>query len=210
METIMWDVDTQNDFIDEDGKLYVEGAEEIRDNLKTLTEFGRENGTRILGSVDFHYPEDEELSDDPDFEETFPPHCLEGTEGQEKISETKPENPLWIGSETLDKSELEEKVSGHDGEIYVRKHQFDVFENPNTKTLLDVVDPFHVVVYGVTLDVCVRKAVLGLLDLDYQVTVVEDATRAIEESGRSELLFKWKNLGVQVVNTEDAVSGYIL
>jgi nicotinamidase/pyrazinamidase len=210
MDTIMWDVDTQKDFMEEDGALYVDGAETIRDNLERITETAREEDLPILGSVDYHDPDDEELSDDPDFEDTFPPHCLADTGGQKKIEETRPEDPIWIDSDPVDRPELEERVESHDGEIYVRKQQFDVFSNPNTETLLDIVDPFQIAVYGVTLDVCVRKAVLGLLDLDYQVTVIEDATRALEESGRSELLFKWKNLGVQVVETDDALSGYVL
>lgn len=210
MDTTMWDVDTQNDFIEEDGALYVEGAEEIRDNLEKVTNFARENNHEILGSVDYHTPDDEELSDDPDFEDTFPPHCLKDGDGWNKIEETSPENPLWIDSDERSRGELEEEINEHDGEIFMRKQQFDVFGNPNTETVLDIVDPFQVAVYGVTLDVCVRKAVLGLLDQDYQVTVIEDATRALEESGRSELLFKWKNLGVQVVETDDVLSGYIL
>ncbi len=210
METVFWDVDTQRDFFDEDGKLALEGADDIRGNLERLTQFARENGRRILGSVDRHGPDDPELSEDPDFEKTFPPHCLEGTEGQEKIPETEPKNPLWIGTETKSTDELEASLNGHDGEIYFRKHRFDVFSNPNVTTVLNIVQPFQVVVYGVTLDVCVHHTIRGLLDRRFQVTLIEDATRALEPHRESELIMDWRNQGVQIINTEDAVSGYVV
>lgn len=210
MKTIMWDVDTQKDFIDEDGALYVEGSEQIRDNLEQITQFAREESHPIFGSVDYHEADDEELSDEPDFESTFPPHCLRDTEGWKKINETAPNNPLWIDSEPSNQNELKDQITNHEGEIYLRKQQFDVFSNPNTESVLEIADPFQVAVYGVTLDVCVQCAIEGLLKQDFQVTLIEDATRAIEESNRSSILFDWKNLGVQVVNTEDVLSGYLL
>ena len=86
---LFWDVDTQVDFMKEDGKLYVEGAEEIIPNLERLTEAARRLELPVVASADEHVPEDDELSDDPDFEDTYPPHCMKGTRGQEKIPQTR-------------------------------------------------------------------------------------------------------------------------
>ena len=74
--TIFWDVDTQYDFIMPDGKLYIQGAEEILPNLSLLTSFARRNNIQVLGSIDYHTLYDPEISSDPDFQTTFPPHCL--------------------------------------------------------------------------------------------------------------------------------------
>jgi nicotinamidase/pyrazinamidase len=210
METLLWDVDTQKDFIEEDGNLAVEGASEIRENLKRITDYAREEDLRIWGSADYHTEQDAEISNDPDFETTFPPHCLEDTDGWKRIEETKPENPLWIDSDPLDNEELTGQIDNHPDEVFFRKQKFDVFSNPNLEPALDHTDVFQVAIYGVTLDVCVQYAVNGFLDRDYQVTVIEDATRAIEKNKRDDLLFKWKNLGAQVVGTEEALSGYVL
>lgn len=210
MDVMMWDVDTQVDFVDEEGRLAVEGAGDIRENLARITGYARERSLPIRGSVDYHAPDDPELSEDPDFESTFPPHCLRNTDGWQKIPETAPEQPLWIDSDPLDRDELTEKIRSHDGEIYFRKQAFDVFSNPNLEPALSELDPFGVVVYGVTLDVCVRHAVQGFLERNYQVTVVEDATRAIDPSRRESLLFDWKNLGVQVLGTDELLSGYVV
>lgn len=210
MEIVMWDVDTQVDFVDPDGRLAVDGAEAIRDNLARITDHARERSLPVWGSVDYHAPDDPELAGDPDFESTFPPHCLRDTDGWRKIPETAPRNPLWIDSEPLDREELTETIRNHDGEIYFRKQAFDAFTNPNLEPALSERNPFGLVVYGVTLDVCVRHAVQGLLERGYQVTVVEDATRAIDPSRRDGLLFDWKNFGVQVLGTEELLSGYVV
>ncbi|MFB6346119.1 MAG: cysteine hydrolase family protein [bacterium] len=210
MKTLLWDVDTQKDFIEEDGRLAVDGADSIRENLKKITEHGRKEDLRIWGSADYHTPQDEEISDDPDLKETFPPHCLKDTDGWKRIPETKPEDPLWIDSDPLEAGDLEQRLKDQNSEIYFRKQNFDVFSNPNLDKALDQIDAFQVAIYGVTLDVCVNYAVEGFLERDYQVTVIEDATRAIDEVKREDLLFNWKNLGAQVIGTEEALSGYIL
>ena len=79
---IFYDIDTQNDFMNKNGALYVPGAEEIKPNIRALTAYARKNNMQLVGSVDAH-PEN-----DPEFE-VFPPHCIKNTKGQEKIIPTK-------------------------------------------------------------------------------------------------------------------------
>ena len=47
-----------------------------------------------VASADDHELTDPEISDAPDFRNTYPPHCLRGTRGAEKILETKQRDPL--------------------------------------------------------------------------------------------------------------------
>src|SRR2546425_1706165 len=135
-----------------DGRLYIKGAETILPMLSALTGFAREKGVPLLGSVDYHTVKDTEISDSPDFRETFPPHCLVGTAGQEKVEATRPKDPLFIDSRPEDKEALKQKVRQHldrGGEVLFRKQRFDVFSNPNVDTVLDAVRPDRIVVYGV-------------------------------------------------------------
>ena len=69
-----WDVDSQQDFLLPTGALHVPDSEGIIPLLERLTRFAREKHIRILASADDHSPADRELSDHPDFTETFPPH----------------------------------------------------------------------------------------------------------------------------------------
>src|SRR5258706_12215059 len=96
MPVIFWDVDTQVDFMHADGKLYVPGAEAIIPTLKKLTAYAHAHGVRIVASADDHVAGHRELSDQPDFKETFPPHCMHGSPGQRKIPETALTSPLVV------------------------------------------------------------------------------------------------------------------
>ena len=160
--TIFWDVDTQNDFIRKDGKLPIEGAETILDNLEKLTLYARRQNIQIVASVCDHTPEDDEISSQPDFEHTYPPHCIRRTEGQRKVDQTTPRNPLFISVETAGSKELKDRIERHAGEIVIQKNHFDVFSNPSTATLLEILEPERIVVYGVALDVCNRYAGRGV------------------------------------------------
>ena len=207
MTRVFWDVDTQVDFMRPDGRLYVAGAETIVPNLAALTDFAHRKGIRIVGSSDNHDPEDEELSDSPDFRDTFPPHCLRGTEGQARIPETvlrdvlivEPEDPV---------ATVVGRVANHGGDILFHKHYFDVFTNPSVEGVVEALAIDEVVLYGVALDVCNRYAVEGLLARDpgIAITVVTDAVRAIDEDGRDALLADWQDRGVALACTRQVVS----
>ncbi len=193
------------DFIVPDGKLHVQGAETIRDNLARLTCFAHEQGIRIIASSDCHLPDDEELSDNPNFQETFPPHCMKGTAGQARIAETTLRTPLVVEPDA-ETTETLTPLAAHSGDILFRKRFFDVFTNPNVTPVIDALQVTEVTLYGVALDVCNRYAVEGLLQHRPNiavtvVTVVTDAVRAIDESRRDQLLCAWQERGVALATT---------
>lgn len=208
---IFWDVDTQIDFINPEGKLYIPGAERIKPNLKRLTDYVHENQYHIVASADDHMPGHRELSDEPDFEETFPEHCMRGTPGAEKVEETRLFAPLIIEPEPIPHQELARKLWSHGGDILLRKHWFDVFTNPNTETLLEAWDPTEIVVYGVALDVCNKYAIEGFLERGIpRIHLVVDATRAIHPEKEDSLLLAWKRQEVNLVTTKQVVEGEVV
>lgn len=212
MNDLFWDVDTQRDFMNEDGNLFVEGAEEIKGNLETLTNFAEEQGIPIAGSLDAHSEGDEELSDDPDLETTFPPHCLKGTDGYEKIEETQLDHRLVTVpfDEEVDAfKEGEEQLTDKPNLSYFfEKNKFDVSVNPNFETAVRNSDIDRLFIYGVTLDVCVSFAVDAFTSIENvasEIVVIEDATRAIDPSAREDILDGWYNQGIQIATTEEVI-----
>ena len=203
---VFWDVDTQVDFMLPHGKLYVNGAEALAPNLARLTRFAHDNGIRILASSDNHDPGDEEISENPDFQSTFPPHCLRGTRGQARIAETTLRNPLVVEPEQP-VSDVLARLDQHDGDLLFHKRYFDVFTNPNVAPVLKALRITHVVLYGVALDVCNRYAVEGLLAQfpDITLSVVTDAVRALDENGRAALFENWQARGVALRRTGELV-----
>jgi nicotinamidase/pyrazinamidase len=199
---IFWNVDTQFDFVSPNGKLYVPGAELLKPNWKKLTQLAKLKSLVVVNTADWHYSDSAELSEHPDFVNSFPLHCMANTSGAEFVQETNPENPLVINWEK--ESEITKEIidSQKHQNYVIRKDAFDVFKgNRFTEQLLKMISPKTVIVYGVTTNVCVNDAVLGLAQRVNRVIVVEDA---IKELPNIPLPFEnWRKLGVELMQLKE-------
>jgi len=197
--TAFWDVDTQVDFIRPEGKLYAPGAETIVPNLKRLTDFARDRGILNVASTDAHQPGDAEFAQ-------YPPHCLAGTAGQQKIPETRLPNALVIPNRPV---QLAKDLSEH-AQVVLEKQHFDVFTNPNTEALLAGIAPRRgIVLYGLVTEICVACAARGLLQRGYRLTVVTDAIRHLDEAKAHSLLDEVRAGGGSLLTTEQVFSSLI-
>lgn len=208
-DLLFWDVDTQVDFMKADGRLHVPDSEAIIPILARLTDQAHRRGIRILASADDHVPGHRELSDQPDWRETFPPHCMRGTPGQAKIAETTLHHPLVIEPDPADPAMLAARIRTHEGDLLFLKHWFDVFTNPNLLPALEALAPAAIVLYGVALDVCDRYAIEGLLQHrpGIRLTLVTDATRAIDPAQADALLRDWSARGVTMATAAEVLAG---
>jgi nicotinamidase/pyrazinamidase len=199
--SLLWDVDTQVDFMLPGGKLYVPGAEQVAPTMAKLVAAARAAGIPHVASADDHELTDAEISDQPDFSTTYPPHCLRGTRGAEKVPETTQEDPVPLAlTDVPDKW-----LSGR--EFLLLKKHFDVFTNPNTDRLLRLLDPDEVILFGVATDVCDDAAVLGLVARGRAVTFVEDAARGLDEARTAQALATWQQVGVRFAKADEVVAG---
>ena len=194
--TILWDVDTQFDFMLPDGKLYVPGAEETVPAMKRLVDAARAAGIVHVASADDHELTDAEISAEPDFVTTYPPHCLRGTRGARKIPETDQEDPVPLALEPVPDRYLEGR------EFLLLKKNFDVFTNPHTERLLERLDPDEIVVFGVATDVCDDAAIRGFLARGLNVRFVEDAARGLDDDRVAISTAAWREQGVEFTKAE--------
>jgi nicotinamidase/pyrazinamidase len=197
---LLWDVDTQIDFVHADGKLAVPGAEEVVPAMRRLVEAARNAEIPHVASADDHELTDAEISEQPDFETTYPPHCLRGTRGARKIDETDQLDPVPIGLEPLDQKWLRGR------EFLLLKKHFDVFTNPNTERLVERLDPDEVILFGVATDVCDDAAIRGLLARGRRVTFVEDAARGLDEARVARSLADWREQGVRFATVDEVLA----
>jgi nicotinamidase/pyrazinamidase len=203
MRRILWDVDTQHDFVCSGGRLAVPGAEAAVPAMARLVEAARTAGMPHVASADDHELTDAELSDTPDFETTYPPHCLRGTAGAEKILATRQDDPVPLAlGEVPDKW-----LTGR--EFLLLKKHFDVFTNPNADRVLSLLDPDEVILFGVATDVCDDAAVRGLLARGRSVTFVEDASRGLDETRSARCTANWRAAGVTFSSVDEAVAAIV-
>lgn len=201
-EYLFWNVDTQKDFVNPKGKLYVPDAENLKPTWKELTQLAKEKSIRVVNTADYHFYNSAELDSSPDFINTFPEHCMAETKGADFVKETRPENPIifnWNKDYLITPEVLDPKKNRN---IVIRKDAFDAFAgNPWTTKIIDLIVPKTVVVYGVTTNVCVDFAVKGLVERVEKVYVIEDA---IKELPNIPLPFKkWRKLGVQMIHLNE-------
>ena len=157
--TVLWDVDTQVDFMLPDGKLYVPGAEQTIPAMQRLVDGGargRDRARRLRRRPRAHRRGDLGRSRLPhDLSAALPARHAR----RRKIPETEQEDPVPL---TLELPPWPERyLEGR--EFLLLKKNFDVFTNPNTERLLDALDPDEIVVFGVATDVCDDAAIRGFL-----------------------------------------------
>jgi nicotinamidase/pyrazinamidase len=204
---VLWDVDTQVDFMDPDGKLYVPGAEETAPAMRRLVESARAAGVVHVASADDHELTDPEISDEPDWQNTFPPHCLRGTRGARRIPETEQADPLPLSLVPFPPGLVPGLVDGR-REILLLKKNFNVFTNPNADALLDALDPEEIVVFGVATDVCDDAAIRGFLARGRSVRFVEDAARGLDAERTAACTAAWRAGGVAFTTADEVVASF--
>jgi nicotinamidase/pyrazinamidase len=205
VKRILWDVDTQVDFMEPDGKLAVPGAAEVAPAMRRLVEAARAAGVVHVASADDHELTDPEISATPDFENTYPPHCLRGTRGAQKIPETEQRDPLPLSLVPFPPGLVPSLLDGR-REILLLKKNFNVFTNPNTDPLLDALDPEEIVVFGVATDVCDDAAIRGFLQRGRRVAFVEDAARGLDEARTAACTAAWRAGGVRFTTVDEVIN----
>ncbi len=195
METVYIDVDTQVDFMDLTGALYVPGSQEIAANIRRLLECASQHRITTMSPVCAH------VVDDPEFRQ-FGPHCIEGTAGARRYFDDLPALPrvVWPADGVVDDRDM--RI--HSGQHYVlRKRTFPMFANPWAAALRarDALRGARCVVFGVATDVCVRCDVLDLCEAGAQVSVVRDAIAGINPDDTRRSLEDMQRAGARFVQT---------
>lgn len=188
---VFFDVDTQRDFLYKDGALYIEGSESILNNLEDLNFYAIRKEIPIIKTMDLHFADAEHSEIEQELEINggiFPNHCMYNTEGARAVEET---------------------MSYEEVALFT-KQVFNVFSdkggNPYIDSYLDDNDVDIAVVYGVATDFCVKASVLGLIDRDIHVMLVEDAIYGVDEYNSKRAINDMKRAGAELFLTNDIIN----
>ena len=195
-DIILWEVDTQADFMLPGGKLYVPGAEQLLPNIRRLTDAARHGHVLLISHGCIHVP------DDPEFQ-TFPPHCVEGTEGAEFVPEALTEKVAVVPNH--ESAKLPDDFSRFH-QLHLHKQTLDIFESRHAHSLVDRL-PRHaeIFVFGVVTEYCVRFAAKGLLERGRKVSVVTDAIETLNPEESRKTLAELRTLGARLVTTDEVL-----
>ncbi len=172
MKPVFFDVDTQLDFVYPAGALYTPGAEDIVEKLLKLTQFAEANRVLVISTMDAHSEDDREF-------QVWKPHCVAGTNGQQKSAGTILKNPLILTTAPNAFQQIESAMATA-AQILVQKQKIDCFTNENLRPLLSSMQADRFVVYGLLTEFCLQSAMFGLLGMGYQVELVSDAVKSFD------------------------------
>jgi nicotinamidase/pyrazinamidase len=176
-------VDVQNDFC-EGGSLAVAGGAAV---AAAVTEHVRSAGDRyahVVATRDHHIDPGHHFAQHPDFVETWPAHCVVGTDGVELHPALDPE-PIEA---VFDKGEHAAAYSGFEGAAdgvpladWLREHGVDA---------VDVV--------GIATDHCVRATALDAVGNGFATRVLLPLTAGVAEATTEAALDQLRTAGIEL------------
>jgi nicotinamidase/pyrazinamidase len=179
-------VDVQNDFC-EGGSLPVSGGSAVAAAVtRYLEKHGDEYG-QVVATRDWHTDPGAHFSDEPDFVDSWPPHCVAGTKG----ADFHPDFAYREADEVFSKGALSAAYSG-----------FEAVDGSDTLLgdWLAVRGVSEVDVVGLATDYCVKATALDAARLGFRTRVLLDMAAGVSEATTAGALKELRSAGVDLVS----------
>ncbi len=181
-------VDVQVDFV-EGGSLGVPGGLQVAAMIARHVRHFKSEYQFVVASRDYHESAPEHISDQPDFINTWPPHCMVGTPGAAFVP--------TIQNLVREKYIQEVVTKGRNAAAYSAFEALD----KRGHTLLDVLKEQridHIDVCGIATDYCVRASALDARKNAFQVRVLVNLCAAVNEATGLQAMEEMKAAGCQL------------
>lgn len=175
-------VDVQNDFC-ESGSLAVPGGAAVAADITDLLT-GEHDYDLVVATRDHHIDPGGHFSDEPDFQDSWPPHCVAGTEGAELHPNLRFDGFAGV----FDKGEYEAAYSGFEGKD----------DGVLLGDFLRSRGVTHVDVCGIATDHCVRATAVDANAEGFETTVLLPLTAAVHPEKVESIVAAWEIAGIGV------------
>lgn len=192
-------VDVQNDFADPRGSLYVAGGEQCAADINVYLRDRGEQYDAIVASKDWH-PNNasfSHFSSTPNYDTTWPMHCVQGTWGAEFHRELQPVYPHI--RHTFFKGRDSAAYSAFEGATEITHDTPPEGPGVCLDDYLSARDIEAVDVCGLALDYCVLATAVEAHELGFATRVLGDLTRSVSETTGMQALARLEDLGIEVV-----------
>ncbi|MFJ7944332.1 isochorismatase family protein [Streptomyces sp. NPDC096354] len=181
-------VDVQNDFC-EGGSLAVAGGADVAAAITDLIGEAQPGYRHVVATRDHHVDAGDHFSEHPDFEHTWPPHCVAGTEGVGFHPNFAPAVASGAIDAVFDKGAYTGAYSGFEGldENGLGPAQW---LRDRGVTEVDVV--------GIATDHCVRATALDAVREGFTTRVLLDLTAGVSAATTGRALEELRGAGVEL------------
>ena len=176
--------DVQNDFC-EGGSLPVAGGAEVAARITRLIAATGDEYDHIVATRDHHVDPGHHFSDQPDYIDTWPPHCVVGTWG----ARFHPALDTSRFEAIFDKGEYAAAYSGFEGRV----------DGTSLAEWLRERDVAEVDVVGLTTDHCVRATAMDALREGFTPRVLLDHTAGVAAETVEFALAELRDAGVEMI-----------
>ncbi|MCX4797236.1 MULTISPECIES: nicotinamidase [unclassified Streptomyces] len=181
-------VDVQNDFC-EGGSLAVAGGSDVAAAITDLIGEAQAGYRHVVATRDHHIDPGSHFSDQPDFERSWPPHCVAGTEGVGFHPNFAPAVASGAIDAVFDKGAYAAAYSGFEGLDENGVGLADWLRGRRV-TEVDVV--------GIATDHCVRATALDAVRAGFTTHVLLDLTAGVAEASTDRALEELRRVGVKL------------
>ena len=199
MTRALFIIDVQNDFT-EGGSLGVDGGTAVATGISSLLTRHPHRYDHVFASRDWHDATNSNgghFADgaEPDYENTWPSHCVAGTYGAEYHAE--------LATDAVD--------------VHVRKGMgrpaYSIFEGTTTNDetvagLLDSLGVTDIDVAGIATDYCVRQSALHAIESGRSVRILADLVAGVAADSSAAALVELEAAGAEIVgpDTDDTAA----
>ncbi len=183
------------------GELGVPNGERIVPKVNALLAKAALEGLVTFTTQDWHPENTAHFSAEPNFNTTWPKHCVAETPG----AELNPDIKLPTGTKRIIKG-TEVLLNGEDDTSYSGLNGLDPETGQTTKEFLKENDVKVVILGGLALDYCVKETALDFKrKLGLQVAVVTDATQPVAQETGLAAIDELEKAGVKLITTDQAL-----
>jgi nicotinamidase-related amidase len=188
---ILIDIDTQKDFLLVNGKVCIRNHRRVLAHIRRVMAWARSRDIPIISTAEVYVENNGNGT---------PNRCIDGTEGQKKISYTLVHNRISFPADG--NTDLPKDILRQYRQIILHKRCVDPFEEPRIDRLLSEVRANEFILVGTSLEGAVEATALGLLQRGKNVTVVIDAI-GIHNNAQAKLaLRKMETKGAKIIETK--------
>ncbi|MGK5728685.1 nicotinamidase [Streptomyces sp. URMC 124] len=190
-------VDVQNDFC-EGGSLAVAGGADVAAAITDLVGEATPGYRHIVATRDHHIDPGAHFSAEPDYETTWPPHCVAGTEGSGFHPNFAPVIASGAIDAVFDKGAYAAAYSGFEGTDENGVSLADWLRERGV-TEVDVV--------GIATDHCVRATALDAARAGFSTQVLLDLTAGVAPGTTERALEELREAGVELIGKPVVATG---
>ena len=176
-------VDVQRDFC-EGGSLAVEGGAEVAQKITDL--LVEHDYAHVVATKDYHIDPGDHFSDNPDYRDSWPPHCVVGTSGEDFHPAF---NPV-LAEAVFHKGHYSAAYSGFEG-----GHSDDgtALADWLRERGIDEVD-----VVGIATDYCVKATAADAVAAGFTTRVLLDLTAGVSPATTADAIESLRSAGVAI------------